>query len=142
MNDIIVVEDRVDDRCMRHVHLMSNARLPDMHPEFGLGSSVQEVGVWHWRTEIPYRGALDIHCEGWTKFRRLVVWSLGDCGSVREAISQAYTYFFVMFNLRPGFVFVRKLPREAEICQLVEGMVLTEADWMLEHCVAVGGGRI
>jgi len=139
--DAIVIEDYVDRQCIWHIHLMSNARLPDLHPLYGLGNSMQEIGVWHWRTEIPYRGVMDFHCEGWKKFRRLVVWSLEGHGSVREAISQSYTYFFVLFNFRPGFIFINKLPKGAENCQLVEGMFLTETEWMPGRCVAVGGKR-
>ena len=139
MDDFIVVEDCVDMQCVRHVHLMSNARLPDLHPEHGLGNCAQESGVWHWRTEYPYRGVMDFHCEGWKKFRRLVVWSLDGCGSVREAMSQAEVYFWTAFHFRPAYVFMRKLPGVVEHGQEVDELVLIEAEWMLERCVAVGG---
>jgi hypothetical protein len=70
-----------------------------------------------------------------------MVWSLEGCETVREAISQAYTCFFVLFSFRPGFVFMSRLPKGAENCQLVEGMVMLETEWMPERCVAVGGRK-
>ena len=145
MSDIIVVEDRVDMQCVRHVHLMSNAPLPAASPQmapFGRnlgGEWVKDAGVWHWRAEYPYRGAMDFHCEGWKKFRRLVVWSLDGCGSVREAMNQAEVYFWTAFHFRPAYVFMRGLPSVVEHGQEVDDLVVLEAEWMLERCVAVGG---
>ena len=104
------------------------------------GALKQEAGAWHYRAVYPYRGILDIACvNGGENFRRLVVWSLEGCGSVRAAISQAESYFWTTFKFRPGYVFIRRLPAAAEGIQDVEGMILLEADWMLERCVAVGG---
>jgi len=151
MDDVIVVEDRVDGQCVRHVHLMSNAPTPLSantltSPHLSLagvngGRWEREAGVWHLRMEYPYRGVLDFDCEGWEKFRRLVVWNLDGCGSVREAISQAEELFWMTFKFRPGYAFVRKLARGAENGMDLDGLVLVEAEWMLERCVAVGGKR-
>lgn len=162
MNDVIVVENRVDEQCMRVIHLMSNNELcADAVKRYdapvGAQAEVkQEAGVWHLRAAWPYRGILDIQPEGWPKFRRLIVWSLDGCVSVREAISQAIVAFWLVFKFRPGFVFMRKLPSGVENAAPLslsatsphleehkmgggDELILLEADWMLERCVAVGG---
>ncbi len=137
-NDVVVVENYVDHQCIRHLHLMSNTPIPNPSPKMGEGRL--EAGVWHYRAEYPYRGVLDVECVGnHKKFRRLVVHSLEGCGSVRDAIHAAFTFFWATFGFQPGYVFMKKLPNGVENGQDFEEMVLLEADWMLERCVAVGG---
>jgi hypothetical protein len=156
-NDIITIENYVDEQCMRHVHLMSNLRQSLLSAQReGGGEIKQGTGIHYYRAEYPYRGILDIHCEGWLKFRRLVVWHLDGCGSVREAIQQAFIYFWVTFKFQPGYAFMKKLPKSIEHAAPIalwalppngkntnlgeEGeLILLEVDWMLERCVAVGG---
>lgn len=160
LGEVIVVEDRVDGQCVRHVHLMSNAPAPHMAPDGrNLGGEwVKEAGVWHLRASHPFRGALDVHgvCAA-GKFRRLVVWSLtpprpSPNGSprsqfgegvytVREALHDAAHEFERLFGGRAQFGFMRKLPRGAEHGMDVGDLTLFEAEWMLERCVAVGGRR-
>lgn len=159
--ELIVVEDRVDMQCMRHVHWMSNSPTPlssstTTSPHLPLtgingGSDVQwvqEAGAWHLRAVVPFRGVLDVHAEGWVKMRRLVAWSLVDGGqwtvdggrlSVREGLREAWRLYVRLFGGEPRFAFMRRLPRGVENCVEVGGMVLLEAEWMLERCVAVGG---
>ena len=140
MDDVIVVENRVDDQCIKHLHLMSNFFINRPTAPLEQGVLKQEAGVWHYRAEYPYRGVLDVQAacaDG--KFRRLVVWSLNGCGSVREAICQAEVYFWAAFRFRPAYVFMKKLPNGVENGLDVEGMILVEAEWMLERSVAVGG---
>jgi len=142
MGEVIVVESYVDAQCIRHVHLMSNnpSWLRSAQREGG-GEILQGAGVWYYRAEYPYRGILNFHCEGWVKFRRLVVWNLDGYGSVRDAISDAFIYFWRYTKFQPGYCFFSKLPAGVEFAQEYEGLVLLEADWMLEKCVAVGGRR-
>ncbi len=140
MNDLIVVENYVDSQCVRHLHLMSNFFINRPTACSEQGVLKQEAGVWHYWATYPYCGVLDIACVGnEKKFRRLVVWSLDGYGSVREALGQAQAYFWTLFKFRPGYAFMRKLPAAAENAQDVDGMVLLEANWMLEKSVAVGG---
>ena len=140
MKDLIVVENYVDCQCIRHLHLISNYFIDRPSASFERGVLKQEAGAWHYRAEYPYRGVLDVACIGGSKkFRRLVVWSLDGCGSVRNAIGYAFIYFWQTFKFQPGYVFLRRLPTGVENGQDVEGMVLLEAEWMLEKCVAVGG---
>ncbi len=140
VDDMIIVENYVDSQCIRHLHLMSNFFID--RPTIGMerGELRQEAGVWHYRAAYPYRGVLDIACVGnETKFRRFVVWNLNGCRSVREAISQAEIYFSTIFRFRPAYVFMKKLPGEVENGQDLEGLIILEANWMLDRCVAVGG---
>jgi len=155
MKDLIIVENYVDPQCIRHLHLMSNFFIALPPGSLERGVLKQETGVWHYRAEYPYRGVLDIACVGSEKkFRRLVVWSLtpplppphlGTNGegkyTIRNALSQAHTFFWSTFRFQPGYAFMRRLPAAAREAndQDVEGMVLLEATWMLEKCVAVGG---
>ena len=155
-SDVMVIENYVDAQCRRHLHLMSNYFVDRPSASAEGGVLKNESGVWHYRAVYPYRGILDVACvENDKKFRRLVVWSLTppptppqmrkstEFGegrwTVRQAISEAESYFWSMFRFRPGFVFMRRLPNGVDIGQDVDGMILFDADWMLDRCVAVGG---
>ena len=148
MDDVIVIEDRVDEQCMRHVHLMSNcdfsltpttpqggaARLP-----LGEGMITREAGVWHYRAEYPYRGALDVACiNGGANFRRLVVWNLDGYESVKLALYDAMREFSRLFGGMPVCAFMRRLPTGVENGYEIGLMSLMQAEWMLERAVAVG----
>lgn len=143
MNDVIVVENRVDMHCIRHLHLMSNVEFGrEILCSYGApnGVAAQESGVWHLRAIYPFRGVLDVRAACVEeKSRRLVVWNLDGYGSVREAIFDACRYFIVKFDFLPGFVFMKKLPKSIENGEYLDGLMLFEAEWMLERCVAVGG---
>lgn len=144
MDEVIVIEDRVDMQCVRHVHLMSNGQDFALTPTplpLGEGTSTREAGVWHWRWEGPFRGALDIETEGGVKFRRFMAWSMEGCESVREALGLAAAEYERLFGGRPQFGFMKSLPRGVEPFTEFEGMLLLDAEWMLERCVAVGGRR-
>ncbi len=67
------------------------------------------------------------------------VGSFAGCGSVRDAICQAEGHFLAAFHFRPAFVFMKKLPAGVEHAQDFDGLILLEAEWMLDRCVAVGG---
>ncbi|MCI0551481.1 MAG: hypothetical protein L0287_11035, partial [Anaerolineae bacterium] len=116
--DVIVVENYVDRQCIRHMHLISNSQdslLPAQRE--GGGEIKQGTGIYYYRAEYPYRGVLDIHCEGWSKFRRLVVWSFEGYASVRDAIRDASNYFWRAFRFEPGYCFFRRLPAGVEFGQ-------------------------
>ena len=146
LGEVIELENFVDGQCVRHIHLISNdpLRLKPLSPKFGLPPNLgeecimKEAGVWHLRAVYPFRGVVDIHSSQWVKFRRVVAWNLEGCASVREAIGQASMEFERLFHSKPKFVFMNKLPKGVEMFQDVDGMMLLEAEWMLERCVAVG----
>lgn len=145
--DVIVVEDYVDARCVRHVHLMSNADvaervLTDYGVERGAWSVAFEAGVIHYRVEYPFRGALDVACiNGGENYRRLVVWNMDGYTSVRLALRDAAVKFEDLFCGAPQFAFIRQMPSGVEHGTDVFGMTLIESEWMLERAVAVGGRR-
>lgn len=142
MDTLIVVENYVDSYCIKHLHLMSNFFIDRPTASAEGGVLKQEAGVWHYRACYPYRGVLDIACVSTPKkFRRLVVWSMEGCGSVREAIAQAASYFWAVFKFQPGYAFIRKMPRTVESGEWLDEIVLLESDWMLNRCVAVGGSQ-
>lgn len=147
MAGVIVIEDRLDEQCMRHVHLMGNEPIDEagLHP-FGIPSTTaiiergETAGSHFVKVELPFRGIwnVDAACrEG--KFRRLVLWHLDGFVSIRDAITRAEYEFAHLFGFAPGYVFIKQLPRGAFHCQDVDGMLLLEVDWMLERSIAVGG---
>lgn len=100
---------------------------------------------------------VDFECEGWVKFRRLVVCPLEGRVSVRAALQEAAREFERLFGGRAGYGFIRKMPVavgrgmwEEGIGEwgvdsgvvLVGDLVVLEVDWILERCVAVGGKAV
>ena len=141
-SDMIVIDDYVDIRCIRHVHVMSNREFAGAQVPFPLerGAVTREGGVWHYRAEYPYRGALNVACvDGGRNFRRLVVWSLDGYGSVQAALDDAMVEFSRLFQGVPGYAFMRRLPRNVENGHEAGLMMLFEAEWMLQLSIAVGG---
>jgi len=140
--EIIELLNYVDGQCLRHLHLMSNiefdAACMSRYAAVN-GVVTREAGVWHLRAMHPYRGTIDIPAackEG--KIRRLVVWSLAEYASVQVALHDVWREYGRLFGGSPQFAFMRKLPRSVENGHEIGGMILLEAEWMLERCVAVG----
>lgn len=159
MGEVIELLNYVDGQCLRHLHLMSNIEFDStyMNQYSAMNGVVtREAGVWHLRAMHPYRGVIDIPAacvEG--KARRLVAWSLTGCASVTRALYDATHEFERLFGGRAEFGFMKRLPKAAEhgtpialralppnseSTNLGEDheLILLEAEWMLERCVAVG----
>ena len=142
MDEVIELENYVDGQCLRHLHLMSNLEFDQVcMNQYGAVNGVvtRDVGVWHLRAMHPYRGVIDIPAackEG--KVRRLVAWNLDGCASVRSALQEAWMEYGRLFGGSPQFAFMRKLPKGVGNGHEIGGMILLEAEWMLERCVAVG----
>lgn len=147
MDEIIEVENIVTRECRRVIHLMSNRELTGEEvASFGVPAdgvmmqAAQEAGVHHLRAEWPYRGLLDMQCEGWPKAKRLAVCSFAGCVSVTDALMQATRIFEDAFDCRPTHGFVRiPLPGDEALLEVGPLMVF-DAEWMLEKCAAVVGG--
>lgn len=164
MSDVIEIENYIDGGCVRHLHLMSNEPIgEEALRSYGLvrdRAQVErgETAGSHWlRAQGPCRAVWDVGAacaEG--KFRRLVVWSFEGCGSMREAMGGAARDFRLIFGFAPKYAFVRRLPRGVENCTPLalralfrnsesanlgedSELMLLEAEWMMERCVAVGG---
>lgn len=142
LNDVIVVENYVDHQCMRHLHLMCNSRDSLLFAQrMGGGEIKQGNGIHYYVAKYPYRGVLDmaVAVSDHKHFRRLVVWNLDGYSSMRKAIQDASTHFWTSFKFKPGYIFIKKLPKGIEHAQEYEEMILLEADWMPSKCIAVGG---
>lgn len=143
MNDHVILEDVILPNGTRRLHVMSNTDPHDgIHNMFGemageQATVTQEMGVWHIRAEYRYQGVLDVHAEGWPKFRRLVVWPITE--TMRFAIYDAAKEFMRLFGRWPGFAFTKKLPRGIENGIEVGTVSLFEAEWALGNSVMVGG---
>ena len=141
MEEVIEVVNYVDGQCIRHLHLMSNIEFDAacMNRYSAVNGVVtREAGIWHLRAMHPFRGAMDFHCEGWVKQRRLVAWSTNGYATIKIALKDAKQEYCKLFGGKPQFAFIKKMPKDVEICHEVGGMTLIEAEWMLERCVAVG----
>lgn len=146
---VVVVEDRLDGQCVRHVHLMSNEaigrealRAYGILPTTALIEVGQSAGSHFLRASGAFRGVWEVNAacrEG--KFRRLVVWNLEGCASVKAALYEAAQEFERLFAGRAQFGFMNRLPKGAEHGMDVGDLTLFESEWMLERAVAVGGRR-
>jgi hypothetical protein len=91
-------------------------------------------------TEIDptYCGPIDVHCEGWPKPKRFVIWNIAIVGSVKAALDEAAKRYEEIFGVRPQYAFIRKLPRGIESGVEVGNLLLFEAEWMVGKCIVVG----
>jgi hypothetical protein len=142
-HDVIVVEDVIMENGRRFVHLMSNAEIKMRYPEDAQARATVEAGVHHLRVEMPLRGLVDFHCEGWKSPRRFVFWSLRQGERMSEIILQAATEHCHLFGSAPDYAFVRQLPTGIEEGTAVEFLggeiLLFSAEWMvISRAVAVG----
>lgn len=145
MDEIIVVEKRVDEQGIMRLHLMSNAPIADPSPKsFGfMGREPKierqiETGAYHLRVEWPFSGPAVMKCEGWPVPKIFVVWNLDLGESVTRVLYEAANQYQDIFGVRPGFAFIRKMPRGIESGKDVGDLTLFEAEWMVRKCVAVG----
>ncbi len=160
MAEVIEIENFLDGQCVRHVHLMSNEEIGrNILRPYGIPATTaiimkgETAGSYFVKAEWLYRGVWDVDAACRVgKFRRLVVWNLEGYEHVREAVNHAAIYFHAMFGGDAQFGFMRKLPKGIEHGMEIsltpspspEGrgeLMLLEAEWMLERCVAVGGRR-
>ncbi len=151
VNDVIEIENCVDDKATRRLHLMSNHELSAVDlacyaiPQDAKVSIGQEAGVWHLRASWPYFGVLDLTAEGWNKFRRLVVKAVRKGDRISTAVNEAAKEFARLFGRCPQYAFMRKLPKGVEPGQIImfygREMVLLDCEWVPEQCVAVGGAE-
>lgn len=150
MGEVIVVEDVVTRDCRRVVHLMSNREFEKMAlvntllkygGKFALENGKADVdlnaGAWHLRAEWPYKGALNIEAEGWPQAKTMVAWSFDGCINVTEALMHASIFYEQTFGCKPQYGFLRSLPRGVENGRETGPLLVFEAEWMMEKCVAV-----
>lgn len=147
LSELIVVEDRVDENCVRHVHLMANAPVGENWldlfgaPEGTRGRQTLETGAHHLRADWPHKGPLEIKAEAWPQAKRTVAWSLAGCENAREAMRQAALAFTEFYSTWPEMAFLRNMPKGAEFGQAVDlgefELLVFEAQWAPGKCVVV-----
>lgn len=139
---IVIVEDYVDRRCIRHVHIKCDRKFivnPRTFPA-GKGEMTEQDATWHFHAEYPYRGYLDIAYAGSEKkFRTAVVWNLEGYTSLKLAFLDARDEYKRLFGRCPQYGFMREMPVKLENGIELGGMIILEAPWMLEKSVAVCG---
>lgn len=141
MSDVIIIENSLKEDGLRRVHLMSNQELPTIFPQFGEGQVTKKDDVYHFYREWFMRGAMEIQCEGWPKYRRMVLWHLNGYRFVKDAMFEAYREFTRVFDARPEYAFLWKLPGNVSNGDELAKMIILEAEWVPKKCIALGGAR-
>lgn len=150
---IEILMDEVTEEGMRHVKVVSDAPLsapfgfaafPQLPTSTEIGGSVkcwddEMLDLHYLEAEYPMRGFVDVHFEGMSKFRRLVLYKFTKRERVSEIVSYVADWFFVQTGHRPQYAFLRELPRGAENGMEVDGVMVMQAEWALSGCVMVGG---
>ena len=151
INDVIEIENCVDEKATRHLHLMANHQLSAVDlacyafPRDAEVSIEREGGAWHLRASWPYFGVLDVKSEHWPRSRRLVVRAVRTGDRISAAVHEAAKEFARLFGRLPQYAFVRTLPKGVEPGQIImfygRELVLLDCEWVPEACVAVGGAE-
>lgn len=97
------------------------------------------LGIHKLMMTWPAYEAVEFHCEGWPKPRRMLVVKLLHGERVSEAISAAKISFYLQTGFFPRLIFMRRLPSGAENGMLVDGVILMEAEWAIDGCIILGG---
>jgi hypothetical protein len=97
------------------------------------------LSLFYGEAQWPVREAVEIHCEGWPKFRRLVVWKMMNDERMSLAMEDVRIYYFQLFMRHPRFAFTKRLPRQVEDGWESNGLMLMQAEWALRGCLMVGG---
>lgn len=145
-----VIFNRLTMEGMREVKLISDSEISEAQilrfvpdPARGLVKvrcyPTAALNLFYGEANWPVREAVDFQCEGWPKFRRLVVWKLMQGERISTALPCAAWNYFELFCRWPGFAFIRTKPAEVENGIEVENVMLMEANWALPGCLMVGG---
>ena len=152
-----VVLNELTHEGMRHVKLLGDEPFETERPVAMLlrnGVIVPEVAMKRLQVEgqcdaalglhslevrWPVFGPVDVLYFGPKRFRRFVFVHYSYAERVSECLSQAVEIFLMGCHFLPGFAFVRKLPAGTPDCMEIDYVTLVQAEWMPEHCVAIGG---
>ena len=144
MDDVIELENGINRDGYRVLRLMANVEFDEATlRKYGVpvGTPVEtkrEAGAFYLTATWAVCGVVDIRCEGWGEAKRFVMWHLSLCESVKRALYEANQCYEDLFDARPGYAFIRKLPKGVENGVEVGNLMLFEAEWMVGKCVAVG----
>ncbi len=146
-----IVQNNLTEDGLRHLTMMSDVKVTDERmmrfvPVAAHGHAqvrcfdTAALSLFYGDATWPVRGeAVDVHCEGWLKFRRLVAWKLMPGERMSEAIRLAKCSYVKLFVRSPRFVFTRTLPKSVENGIEVDDVMLLQAEWALPGCVMIGG---
>lgn len=87
----------------------------------------------------PVCEAVEFQSPCWPKMRRMLTVKLLAGQRVSETISAAKISFFLQTGFFPRLVFMRGIPKDAEIGMLVDGVMLFQAEWAPRGCIVLGG---
>ena len=145
-----VVHNRLTMEGIREVKLISDSpvsegRMMRFVPEPAIGLvtvrcyDTTALNLFYGEASWPAREAVDFQCDGWPKFRRVVVWKLVPGERVSVGVRSAASRYFELFMRWPRFAFIRHKPAEVENGIEIENVMLMEANWALRGCLMVGG---
>jgi len=146
-----IIENKLTEDGFRQVKMISDAAVKDERMMCFVPVAAREhaqihcydtaaLSLFYGEARWPVRGeAVDIHCEGWVKFRRLVVWKMLPGERMSEVISLAKCAYVKLFVRCPRYAFTRSLPKSVENCVEVDDVMLMQAEWAIPGCVMIGG---
>lgn len=148
MEEVILNSLTSDGMC--HVKLMSDkpvseARMLQFVPTPALEYAqvkcypTTALMLFYGEVDYPAREAVDFQCQGWPKFRRLIVWKLMPTDRVSACMEDARVYYFQIFMRHPRFAFIKQMPKMIEEEYESNGLMLIKAEWALPGCLMVGG---
>ena len=155
MDNLIVLENGVRDDGIRFMQVMSGERIDaDAFtrveiPEASRASAVVSVKAdkgtgmfylsaeWHVRDVVNYRHPIDGAWE-----REVFLYRLSKGERVSVEAWEAARLYHAEFGKFPEYAWIRKLPKFPKDMEDPEwldgGLLLLQADWVHERCIAVG----
>lgn len=146
-----IIENRLTEDGFRELKLMSDVPVKEERVMRFITLAAREhaqircydttaLSLFYGEARWAVRGdAVDIHCEGWIRFRRFVAWKILPGERMSEAISLARCAYVKLFVRCPKYAFTRSLPKSVESCVEVDDVMLLQADWALPGCLLIGG---
>lgn len=119
MDEIIEIENYVDAKGMRYLHLMSNAEIdieelddPWMIPDGVNTKSTHEAGVFHLRATWQAKQAFAGTMRGSDRReRQMVLWVIEQGDRVSACVRDATVQFRKAFGRNPNFAALRAIPK-------------------------------
>lgn len=111
MGEVIEIENYIDGKWMRNVHLMSNDENAEIDlPVYASPVITKEAGVWHVRASWAAREAFAGTMRGEDRReRQIVLWALNG-ERVSVCIHAAAEEFWKVFSRRPDYAAVNAYP--------------------------------
>jgi hypothetical protein len=152
MMEIIEVENYIDEKWTRRLHLMSNdeIKVDELEPPYIFPDDdaqvelTREAGVYHLRAVWQARDAFAGTLRGDDRQERaLVLWALKDGDRISTSVQAATVEFRRAFARNPHYAAVRRMPRGVDdLCEIAiddgrRTLVLVECADVLDRFVVV-----